>query len=124
MLLFGTVWSKKQVPVEWHDATLVPIPKKRVICLFVIIGGLKLLDVMAKLFARMLNNRLQTVVEGSVADSQCYKRLYRYVFFVFFKLWRRLLNIVAKFLSDHRKAYDSVPKITCLLLELILQLMT
>ena len=69
--LFSTVWREKQVPVEWCDSTLVPIPKKGDLSVFDNWRGISLLDVMGKLFARILNNRLQTVVEGSVADSQC-----------------------------------------------------
>ena len=26
--LFGTVWSEKQIPVEWCDATLVPVSQR------------------------------------------------------------------------------------------------
>ena len=33
--------------------------------------GISLLDVMGKLFARVLNDRLQLVVEEAVSDSQC-----------------------------------------------------
>ena len=33
--------------------------------------GISLLDVIGKLFARVLNDRLQLVVEETVSDSQC-----------------------------------------------------
>ena len=33
--------------------------------------GISLLDVMGKLFARVINDKLHAAVEDSVADSQC-----------------------------------------------------
>ena len=58
------------MPSEWRDVLLVPVRKK---------GdlscdnwrGISLLDVMGKLFARVLNDRLQLMVEEAVSDSQC-----------------------------------------------------
>jgi len=54
--LFGTVWREKQAPVEWHDATLVPVPKKGDLSACDNWRGISLLDVMGKLFARTLND--------------------------------------------------------------------
>jgi len=53
MSLFGTMWREKQVPVEWCDATLVPIPKKGDLSVCDNWRGISLLDVMGKLFARI-----------------------------------------------------------------------
>jgi len=36
--LFGTVWREKQVPVEWRDTTLVPVPESGDFCLHVTTG--------------------------------------------------------------------------------------
>ena len=57
------------MPLEWKDALLVPVPKK---------GdlscdnwrGISFMDVMGKLFARVLNDRLQLVVKEAGSDSQ------------------------------------------------------
>ena len=62
MSLFGTVWREKQVPLEWRDATLVPVPKRGDLSVCDNWRGISLLDVMGKLFARIINDRLQVVV--------------------------------------------------------------
>jgi len=49
----------------------VPVPKKGDLSVCDNWMGISLLDVMGKLFMRILNDRLQSVVEESVADSQC-----------------------------------------------------
>ena len=69
--IHDTVWRVKQVFAEWCDATLEPVPKKGGLSVCDNWRDISLLDVMVKLFARILNDRLQSVVEDSVADSQC-----------------------------------------------------
>jgi len=69
--LFGTVWREGRIPVEWHDATLVPVSKRGNLSVCDNGRGISLLYVMGKLFARVINDQLQAVVEDSVADSQC-----------------------------------------------------
>ena len=54
MSMFGAVWREKQVPTEWHHALLVPIPKKGDLSVCDNWRGISLLDVMGKLFARVL----------------------------------------------------------------------
>ena len=56
--LFTTAWGEQHVPAEWHDALLVPVPKKGDLLLCDNWRGISLLDVMGKLFARMITNRL------------------------------------------------------------------
>ena len=48
-----------------------PVPKKRDLSFCDNWRGISLLDMMGKLFARVLNDRLQLVVEEAVSDSQC-----------------------------------------------------
>ena len=59
------------MPLEWRDALLVPVPKKGDLSCCDNWKGISLLDVMGKLSARVLNNRLQLVVEETVSDFQC-----------------------------------------------------
>ena len=78
--------------------------------------GISLLDVMGKLFARVLNNRLQLVVEETVSDSQCGFRAGRgcvdMIFCVRQLVEKAIEHNTKVFLLfvDLRKAYDSVPR--------------
>ena len=69
--LFHTVWMEERVPTEWRDALIVPIPKKGDLTLCDNWRGISLLDVVGKIFAKVIQNRLQEVVEEVVPDSQC-----------------------------------------------------
>lgn len=53
----------KQVPEEWRDAVLIPIPKKGDLTNCNKWRGTSLLDVTGKLFAKVIQRRLQKVVE-------------------------------------------------------------
>ena len=50
---------------------LVPVPKKGDLSCCDNWRGISLLNVMSKLFSRVLNDKLQLVVEETVSDSQC-----------------------------------------------------
>ena len=67
-MLYHTDWEERCAPSEWRDALLIPMYKKGDLSCCANWRGINLLDVMGKLFARGLNNRLQLVV---VSDSQC-----------------------------------------------------
>ena len=69
--LFNTVWREGAVPTEWRDAILVHVPKKRDLTVCDNWRGISLLDVVGKLFAKVIQKRLQGVVEDVVSDSQC-----------------------------------------------------
>ena len=69
--LFSSVWESKVVPQDWRDALLVPVPKKRDLSLCDSWRGIILLDVVGKVFAKVIQQHLQLVVEEVVADSQC-----------------------------------------------------
>ena len=55
---------------EWRDILLVPVPKKEDLSCDNW-RGISLLDVVGKVFGRVLNDRLQLVVEETVSDSPC-----------------------------------------------------
>ena len=54
--LFCMVWKEKCVLSEWRDALLVPVPKKEDLSSCDNWRGISLLDVVGKLFARVLND--------------------------------------------------------------------
>ena len=64
--LMSAVWEDKCVPQEWADAILVPIPKKGNLHCCDNWRGIALLDVVGKLAARIIQNRLRELPE-----SQC-----------------------------------------------------
>ena len=69
--LFKSVWEEGSVPEEWVDAVLVAIPKKGDLSVCDNWRGISLLDVFGKLFARILKQRLESVAEKELAESQC-----------------------------------------------------
>ena len=69
--LFSSVWESKVIPQVWHDTLLVPIPKKGDLSLYDNWRGTNLLNVVGKVFAKVIQQHLQVVVEEVVADSQC-----------------------------------------------------
>ena len=116
LTLFQTVWKERCVPAEWRDALLVPVPKKGDLSFCDNWRGISLLDVMGKLFVRVLNNRLQLVVEETVSDSQCWFRAGRgcvdMIFCVCQLVEKAIEHNTKLFLLfvDLRKGYDSVPR--------------
>ena len=52
--LFSTVWREQKVPEEWRDALIIPIPKKGDLTLCDNWRGISLLDVIGKLFAKII----------------------------------------------------------------------
>ena len=69
--LVKDVWRERKVPVDWCDAVLVPIPKKRDLSLCDNWRRIALLDVVGKVVARVLQERLQKLAEDELPESQC-----------------------------------------------------
>ena len=69
--LFTHVWNSGSVPQDWRDALLIPVPKKGDLSLCDNWRGISLLEVVGKVFAKIIQRRLQVLVEDVVADSQC-----------------------------------------------------
>ena len=65
------VWRTDEVPRDWCDAILVPIPKKGDLSSCDNWRGISLLDVVGKVVARVLQERLQKVAEDELPESQC-----------------------------------------------------
>ena len=69
--LMCAVWEDRCVPQEWEDAILIPIPKKGNLHCCDYWRGIALLDVVGKLAARIIQNRLQSTAERELPESQC-----------------------------------------------------
>ena len=65
--LFNSVWKD---PEEWRDAILVPILKKGDLTKCDNWRGISLLDTTGKLFTKIIQMRLQNVIEDVLPDSQ------------------------------------------------------
>ena len=68
--LVHKVWQEKEVPKEWADAVLLPIPKKGDLGKCNNWQGVVLLEVVQKVVARVLQERLQQLAsdESPSAD--------------------------------------------------------
>ena len=101
------------MPSEWRDALLVCVPKKRDLSCCDNWRDISFLDVMGKLFARVLNDRLQLVVEEGVSDSQCEFRAGRgcvNMIFCVCQLVEKAIEHNTKLFLLFVEAYDSVPR--------------
>lgn len=65
------VWKESQVPSDWRNATLIPIPQKGDLSQCDNWRGIALLDVVGKLVARVMQERLQKLAEDELPESQC-----------------------------------------------------
>jgi len=114
--LFTGVWDSEVVPQEWRNASLVPVPKKGDLSSCDNWWGISLLGVVGKVFAKIIQQRLQVIVEEEVADSQCGFRCNHGctdIIFCACQLIEKAIEHDTKaFLMfvDLRKAYDSVPR--------------
>ena len=104
------------VPQEWKDALIVPIPKKGDLSLCDNWWGISLLDVGGKIFAKVIQQRLQSVTERVLPDTQCGFRSgrgYTDMIFCARQLIEKSLEHNAKLFLlfvDLMKAYDSVSR--------------
>ena len=62
--LITAVWEEGVVPQDWVNAEIIPMPKKGDLTSCDNWRGIALLDVIGKLFGRLLQNRLQKVAEA------------------------------------------------------------
>ena len=115
--LFQKVWEDGEVVSDWKNAVVVPIPKKGNLRCCDNWRGICLLDVIGKVFARIVKERLQVIAERILPDSQCGFRKKRGCVDMIF-VARQLIEKVREH-DDHlfvlfvdlQKAYDSVPRI-------------
>ncbi len=74
MSLCGDIWRKSEVPRDWCDAVLIPLPKKGDLSVCDNWRGISLLDVVGKVVARVIQERLQKLAEDQLPESQCGSR--------------------------------------------------
>ena len=114
--LIQSAWKERRVPQQWVDAILVPVPKKGELSLFDNWRGISLLDVVGKVAAKVVQGRLQDLVESVMPESQfgfrkgrgCTDMIY-IVQQLVEKSWEHQSKIWFVFI-DLKKAYDSVPR--------------
>ena len=70
-LLLTDIWEEERTPAEWSKATLIPLHKKGDHSNPDNYRGIALLSVAGKVLTRLLNARLQEVVEATVMEEQC-----------------------------------------------------
>ena len=110
------MWRRGEVPSDWCDAVLIPLPMKGDLSHCDNWRGISLLDVVGKVVARMLQERLQKLAEDQLSESQCGFRKGRDCTDMIFtvrqlveKFWEHTAKTFFTFI-DLRKAYDSVPR--------------
>ena len=67
--LVYSVWREDQVPKDWVDAVLVPILKKGDLRSCDNWRGIAMLDGVVKVVARLLQEKLQALVEEELPES-------------------------------------------------------
>ena len=117
----SSVWEDKCVPQEWAEAILIPIPKKGNLHCCDNWRGIALLGVVGELTARIVQNRLQSIAEQELPESQCGFRCgCTNMIFVIRQLIEKAFEHQMKqylIFVDLHKAYDSVPRgsLVCLI---------
>ena len=71
LLMMEDVWRRGKVVKDWQDAEVVPISPKSDLKKCDNWRGISLLDVVGKVFARILQDRLVIVAEKVLPESQC-----------------------------------------------------
>ena len=63
------MWKEKSVPNDWRDAILIPIPKKGDLSHCDNWRGISLLDIIGRVVARILQERLQKLAKDELPES-------------------------------------------------------
>ena len=116
LVLMQDVWRKGKVVDDWKDAVVVPIPKKGNFQLCDNWRGISLLDIMGKVFARIIQERRQAIAEHTLPESLCGFRKGREcvdMIFVARQLMEKAIEhgeTLFVLFIDLKKAYDSIPR--------------
>ncbi len=70
MKIFQRCWREVKIPSEWGTAVICPIIKKRGKMMCEQYRGITLLCHVMKLYERVIEKRLRTVVENKITDCQ------------------------------------------------------
>ena len=110
------VWRTKRVPSEWKKAILVPVHKKKDRKICDNYRGISLLSVPGKVLSLVLLNRLETIIDPQLKESQCGFRKGRGTVD---QIWvaRQIIERATEYRTtvhlgfvDLTKAYDSVDR--------------
>ena len=110
------VWKDKCVSNDWRDAILIPIPKKGDLSHCDNWRGISLLNMIGKVVARIVKERLRKLAEDELPESQCAfskGRSCADMIFTVCQLVEKSCEHKSKaFFTfiDLKKAYDSVPR--------------
>ena len=114
--LLQRVWREGTVVEDWKHAELVPIPKKGDLKHCDNWRGISLLDVVGKVFARVVQERLQIIAEKSLPESQCGFQKGRGCTDMIFTARQLVEKCIEHndslfiLFVDLKKAYDTVPR--------------
>ena len=114
--LLQRVWREGTVVEDWKHAELVPIPKKGDLKHCDNWRGISLLDVVGKVFARVIQERLQIIAEKYLPESQCGFRKGRGCTDMIFTARQLVEKCIEHndslfiLFVDLKKAYDTVPR--------------
>ncbi|CAC5404203.1 unnamed protein product [Mytilus coruscus] len=68
--LFGKIWEKEEVPLEWKEGHMVKLPKKGNLSICDNYRGIMLLSVPGKVLNRVMLNRLKNAIDEKLRDNQ------------------------------------------------------
>ena len=114
--LMQDIWRDGEVLVDWKDAEVFPVPKMGDLQNCDNWRGISLLDVIGKVFGRIIQERLQHIAENILPESQCGFQKGRgccdmiLVAQQLLEKVREHQELLFILFVDLRKAYDSVPR--------------
>jgi len=68
--LFNHIWHAEEIPEEWREGIIIPLPKKGCLSNCYNWRGIALLSIPGKVFCSMLFNRLKTHVNQRLCKEQ------------------------------------------------------
>lgn len=68
--IFNTIWITEKIPSRWTESIIVKVPKKGDLSICDNWRGICLMPIPAKIFGRIIVNRLKTEVEGILREEQ------------------------------------------------------
>ena len=114
--VFQAAWDSGEAPSDWQTGVVIPLFKKGDKAVCDNYRGITLLSLLGKVYAKVLESRVRTIVEPILSDEQCGFRPGRSTIDQVFtlqqvgeKAWEYAKPVYACFV-DLEKAYDRVPR--------------